>query len=219
MTPISATTPTGATTSAPAKAESGTSGLAGDFETFLTLLTTQMRNQDPLQPMESTEFIGQLATFSGVEQQVRSNERLDGILSALGGETSAGLAAWIGREVRAPAAAEYSGDPVKVGFTATDGADKTVLVVTNAFGSVVARRAVEGGATEATWDGTDDLGSAAAHGDYSFTVESYDGDTLLGTQTGNVYTTVTEVRLADGTPTLIVADGSVVALDAVTALR
>ena len=189
MTPISPTTrtpPAPPRRDRPRQDRNATdgSGLAGDFETFLTLLTTQMRNQDPLQPMESTEFIGQLATFSGVEQQVRSNERLDGILSALGGETSAGLAAWIGREVRAPAAAEYSGDPVKVGFTAADGADKTVLVVTNAFGSVVARRAVEGGATEATWDGTDDLGSAAAHGDYSFTVESYEGDTLLGTQTG-----------------------------------
>ena len=50
--------------------------MAGDFETFLKLLTAQLRNQDPLQPMDSTEFVAQLASFSAVEQQVRANDRL-----------------------------------------------------------------------------------------------------------------------------------------------
>ena len=165
-----------------------------------------MRNQDPLKPMESTEFIGQLATFSGVEQQVRANDRLDGILSALGGGSSAGLAEWIGREVRAPAA---GGVRRRAGGgrldRRADGADKAVLVVTNDFGTVVARR--RSTAARPRRPGTAPTTSAtpAAHGDYGFTVESYDGDTLLGTQTGNVYTTVTEVRIADGSPTLVVA--------------
>ena len=196
-----------------------TSGLAADFETFLTLLTTQMRNQDPLQPMESTEFISQLATFSGVEQQVRANQRLDGILSALSGDTSAGLAEWIGREVRAPTKAAYEGDPIEVGFTAADDADRNLLVVKNAFGSVVASRTLDSGATEATWDGTDDLGNGVAHGDYTFAVESYDGDTLLGTQTGTIYATVTEVRIADGKPALVLGNGEQVPLDSITGLR
>ena len=102
--------------------------------------------------MELTEFISQLATFSGVEQQVRANQRLDGILSALSGDTSAGLAEWIGREVRAPTKAAYEGDPIEVGFAAADGADRNLLVVKNAFGSVVASRTLDSGATEATWD-------------------------------------------------------------------
>ena len=54
---------------------------AADFQTFLTLLTTQMKNQDPLNPTDSTEFVAQLASFSGVEQQVRANEQLEKILS------------------------------------------------------------------------------------------------------------------------------------------
>lgn len=205
--------------SAEEKTETASAGLAADFQTFLTLLTTQMRNQDPLQPMESTEFISQLASFSGVEQQVRTNERLDSILSALGGGTSAGLAEWIGREVRVPSEAAFEGDPIEVGFAATEDADRNVLVVKNAFGSVVASRTLAGDATGATWDGTDDLGNSVAHGDYSFTVESYAGDTPLGTQAGTVYATVKEVRIADGETMLVLGNGAQVTLDSVTAIR
>ena len=57
--------------------------ISSDFETFLRLLTTQMQNQDPLNPMESTEFASQLAQFSAVEQQVRSNELLVGLQAGL----------------------------------------------------------------------------------------------------------------------------------------
>lgn len=50
--------------------------LSSDFETFLKMLTTQMENQDPLNPVDSAEFAMQLATFSGVEQQIRTNDIL-----------------------------------------------------------------------------------------------------------------------------------------------
>ena len=52
---------------------------------FLTLLTTQIQNQDPLEPMDSTGFVEQLATFSTLEQQVQSNETLSAILEVLRG--------------------------------------------------------------------------------------------------------------------------------------
>ena len=69
MVTTSAVSGTGATNTAPTQTKSsGFSG--GDFETFLKMLTTQIRNQDPLNPMEGSEFAVQLATFSGVEQQV-----------------------------------------------------------------------------------------------------------------------------------------------------
>ena len=219
ITPTTSAAASAATAKSTTKEEESKSGLAADFETFLTLLTTQMRNQDPLKPMESTEFIAQLAQFSSVEQQIRSNDRLDDILAALGGGSSAGLAAWIGREVRAPASADYTGDPVEIGVKTVEGADRAVLVVKNDFDSVIARRAIEAGATTATWDGTDDLGNAVPQGRYGFTVESYNGQTLLGSETGSVYGTVKEVRLVDGTPTLVLDGGDEVALDAVTALR
>ena len=196
-----------------------TSGVAGDFETFLTLLTTQMKNQDPLKPMESTEFVAQLASFSAVEQQIRANDRLEAILEALSGGNAAGLAEWIGREVRAPAKADFSGEPVEVGVAPVEDADKGVLVVKNDFGQEVARLSVEAGAESVTWDGRDDMGNPAAHGLYSFILESYKGETLLGSQTGKVFTTVAEVRIVDGGPVLVTADGSQVPLDEISGLR
>ena len=70
-----------------------------------------------------------------------------------------------------------------------------------------------------TWDGLDDLGNALAEGRYGFSLESYKGDSLLDSQAGKVFTKVREVRMVDGAPTLVVEDGSQVALDAIGALR
>ena len=72
---------------------------SSDFETFLTLLTAQMRNQDPLKPMDSTAFVAQLASFSTVEQQIETNAKLDKILDNFGASPSSQLTEWIGKEV------------------------------------------------------------------------------------------------------------------------
>ncbi|MEM8760161.1 MAG: flagellar hook capping FlgD N-terminal domain-containing protein, partial [Pseudomonadota bacterium] len=71
---------------------------ASDFESFLTLLTAQLRNQDPLQPIDSTEFVAQLASFSTVEQLIGTNERLDTLSQDLAAGDLAALAGWIGQE-------------------------------------------------------------------------------------------------------------------------
>lgn len=56
--------------------ETVSNGIAQDFDTFLTLLTTQLQNQDPLEPTDSNEFTRQLVSFAGVEQQIQANENL-----------------------------------------------------------------------------------------------------------------------------------------------
>ncbi|MBA3326649.1 MAG: hypothetical protein H0T41_15730 [Rhodobacteraceae bacterium] len=213
-----------AQTAAAAKKQKGeepaaTGAAATDFQTFLTLLTTQLKNQDPLKPMESTEFVAQLASFSSVEQQIRTNDRLEDIFDALGGGTSAGLADWIGKEVRAPAQGNFAGVPVEIEATPLDGADRAVLVVKNDFGQVVARRAVEPAAEALSWNGQDELGASLPHGRYGFEIESYAGEDLLGTAAGQVFATVSEVRIEDGEQILVLEGGAKVALEDVTALR
>ena len=208
-----------ATEAAADSAGTAAGAITGDFQTFLTLLTTQMRNQDPLKPMDSTEFVAQLASFSAVEQQIRSNDRLQGILDVLSNGSTAGLAEWIGREVRVAAKADFAGEPVEVGVAPMDGADKAVLVVRNDFDSVVARLPVAADATEVSWDGKDDMGNALAHGRYGFTLESYAGETLIGAGDGTIFSAVQEVRVVDGAPMLVVEDGTQVPLDAVGGVR
>jgi flagellar basal-body rod modification protein FlgD len=192
---------------------------ATDFQTFLTLLTAQMRNQDPLKPMESTEFVAQLASFSAVEQQIRSNDRLDRIVEALAGGSSGGIAQWIGREVRAPAAANFTGVPVEAEVTPKAEADSAVMVVINAAGQEVVRRPVDARGELVRWDGQNAMGQTLAHGSYKIMLESYQGEQVIDTQVGRVYAPVSEVRLEAGAATLILEGGERVALDAVTGVR
>ena len=92
-----AATQTSQTASASAASQDRTM-INSDFQTFLTMLTTQMQNQDPLNPMESTEFATQLATFSGVEQQVRTNELLGSLQDSMALSSMGQIAGWIGMD-------------------------------------------------------------------------------------------------------------------------
>ena len=73
--------------------------MASDFETFLLMMTTQAQNQDPLEPMDSSEYASQLAQFSMVEQQVQTNDLLSSLDSQHGRRQAGELANWIGMDV------------------------------------------------------------------------------------------------------------------------
>lgn len=91
-----------ATTTISAATNSDTSTSTGaEFDTFLKMLTAQLKNQDPLNPMEGTDFAVQLATFSGVEQQTQTNKLLNQLVTQLGNGGGLGQTAnWIGKEAR-----------------------------------------------------------------------------------------------------------------------
>ena len=91
VSPLAAST--APNTTAPTETKSKTSV---DYESFLKLLVAEMKNQDPTKPMESTDFIAQLATFSQVEQTVQSNTKLDQILQSTALSQAGSL---IGREI------------------------------------------------------------------------------------------------------------------------
>ncbi len=194
--------------------------LTSDFETFLTLLTAQMRNQDPLNPTESTEFVAQLASFSAVEQQIRSNDTLDSILQALsGGDDLVALAEWIGREVRFASSAPFEGAPLEIETTPIATAETATLVVRNDFGETVRTRPVDTIQRYVVWNGLQDDGTLAAEGDYSFTVEYSTGDEPLGAIDGRVFVPVAEVRMDGGAGVLVAPDGTQMPLSEVTAVR
>lgn len=76
--PLAGTAGTVAGAASPANGQSGTETL--NYNDFLKLLLAQMQNQDPLKPMDSTEYVSQLATFSNVEQALKQNAKLDQLL-------------------------------------------------------------------------------------------------------------------------------------------
>lgn len=210
-------TPVTASTSATKNVENDTV-ISSDFETFLKMLTTQLENQDPLDPVKSEDFAVQLATFSGVEQQVLTNDLLEALTGQLGLSGMSQYANWVGMEARAPVAANFKGTPVTMAVTPQASADNAVLVVQDDSGAVVQRVPVSTTASTYEWDGNLES-STAANGLYSFFVESYSNGTLSSTDPVEVYTKVTEARIQDGEAVLITEGGAVVKPTEITALR
>jgi len=202
MTEISPVSPTSAPAQAPAAPASRADRLiSSDFNTFLKMLTTQLKNQDPLNPMDNSEYAVQLATFSGVEQQVRTNTILESLGAQLGVSGLATYAGWVGKDARADMPVWYSGTPVTLAATPDPKADSAALVVTNAAGNVVARQPVLPGADTVTWTGLD-----SAQG------------TRIATTPAEAYARVIEAR-GGATPTLVFTGGIAVEARKVTALR
>ena len=193
--------------------------LSSDFETFLRMLTAQMQNQDPLKPIESSDFASQLATFSGVEQQVRTNDLLQSLSDRLGGGGMTQLAGWVGMEARAPVPAKFGGQPLTVAPHPAEGADQAVLVVHDSSGAEVQRLPVVPSQDTLLWAGVQDNGTPFESGVYSFNLESYREGKLLGTSIAETYSTVREVRQQNGKSVLILDNGSRVTPEEVTALR
>ena len=211
-------TSTAAQSSKPAD-NAATATSASDFNTFLTLLTAQMRNQDPLKPMESTEFVAQLASFSAVEQQIETNSKLAELIGMFGENSSANLTQWIGKEVRREGATEFNGNPVSIGIAANPSADSARLVVRDSNANQVFVGSVDPTDLEFIWNGERSDGGMAERGRYSFDIESYDGGSLIASQAGSVFDVVSEVRLEHGDTILIFEDGAHLNADEATAVR
>lgn len=199
--------------------QTGAASLSSDFETFLRMLTVQMENQDPLNPIQSSDFAVQLATFSGVEQQVRTNDLLSSLTAQMGLGGIGQYAGWVGMEGRAPVAAEFDGTPLTVFPDIPADADQATLVVRNAGGGEVQRIALALPAEQVVWDGTDNSGAPVASGFYSFETEASANGDPISFEPADVYGRITEARLEDGAGVVVFADGSRIAADTVTGLR
>ena len=202
-----------------AEEPAGASPLSSDFETFLRMLTVQMENQDPLNPVQSADFAVQLATFSGVEQQVRTNDLLAQMVAGDGLGGLGDLAGWVGMEARGPVAATYDGSPVTVWPDLPTGTDQATLRVLGEAGTVISEVALPPGGGPVEWDGTDSDGVPVPHGVYRFEVEAREAGEVIGIRAAEVYARVQEVRLENGAPVLVLEGGDSVQPSEVTGLR
>ena len=204
----------GPITEAPAKAT-----IDSDFETFLIMLTTQMQNQDPLNPIDSSDFAVQLATFSSVEQQVKTNDLLASLGQQLGFMGLSRLAGWVGMEARVAAPAYFDGSAVTVYPNIATTADSAYLIATDENGKPVSRQQISLSDDTVQWAGVGSDGLPLPTGLYQFSVESISDGTLISTDPAHVYSLVTEAKLADGATIVVLAGGAEVMSDDVTALR
>lgn len=190
-----------------------------DFQTFLTMLTTQMQNQDPLNPMESTEFATQLATFSGVEQQVRTNEMLGALQQAMSLSNMGEMAGWIGMEARAEMPLAFQGQPVTLYAPENARADRMELVVTDVDGNTIQRVHVPAADAPFQWAGVTSDGAPLPEAVYGFHIEYFEDDTPIDTQPAQGYARVQEAQMMNGELWLSMPGGVQVRASLVSGVR
>ena len=218
--PINATTPAVTAATAPPPAENSTAlNIASDFETFLKMLTAQAKYQDPLEPLDSSEYASQLAQFSSVEQQVQTNDLLEDMLAALGAGGITDFAGWIGMEARSAAPVYFDGAPVTLYPDPAASADKVQLVVYDEEGTEVQRVDIEKGLDPVDWAGQTSNGTTAVDGFYRFEIESFNNDALIRADPVETYSRVTEAQVLGGQTFVILESGARIASSDVTALR
>ena len=153
------------------------SSLADTFDTFLALLTTQLQNQDPLDPMKSEQFTQQLVQFAGVEQSINMNKKLDQMLELQTAGQLNTAVSYIGKivEVVSDELMLDSG-AAKISYGLDRNAATSVITILDLNGNSV--RIVNGeiaaGRHEFSWDGLDDNGSLLPDGVYGFSVVAVD---------------------------------------------
>lgn len=137
---------------------------------FLTLFTTQLKNQNPLDPMDNTAFVSQLAQFSQLEATTKMSGSMESLVKSLSTSQISGASALIGKTVGvADGKAVYDGAPVNGFVTLPTDVDSLTLKVYNSSGQLV--RTGQVGAQKKgdfgfAWDGKDDSGNAVANGAY-----------------------------------------------------
>lgn len=175
--------------------------LASNTETFLKLLTTQMKNQDPLSPMDSTQFTQQIVQMTGVEQQLLTND----LLAALVGMNDSGLAGsvnLIGKTVTAASdTATLSGGEATWDYNLPRAAASVQLDVVNSAGVTVRSENLTNqtvGDQSFKWDGKSTSGSSLADGAYSLRVTALDSSGSKMTPTQSVTGMASAVQSING---------------------
>src|SRR6187200_46839 len=146
--PVSTTSASGATKSQ--------SQLAANFDTFLVLLTAQLKNQDPLEPMDSNQFTQQLVQFSQVEQQINSNKNLESLIALSKASTATDAVSYLGKTVTlTDGTAALMDGQANWAYSLDNKASSATLYVKNMRGDVVYSAPAEmtEGMHSFTWDG------------------------------------------------------------------
>jgi flagellar basal-body rod modification protein FlgD len=190
---------------------------------FLRLLITQLRHQDPLNPMDNQEFAAQLATFNSLGQLIDINGKLGNLQSAQSLTGQFNAASLIGKEVTTSGNAinVQSGSAAKIGYQLGAGASRVVVSIYNSAGDLVRQIAAgpqASGERSVTWDGNDARGRSAASGVYRFEIDAFDVNGKKVQAAGRQQGIVTGVRLDGSEPVLEIGELQV-PLGSVTSVR
>ncbi|MDP4002076.1 flagellar hook assembly protein FlgD [Methylobacterium sp. NEAU K] len=211
---ISSATTTSSTssTASSGSASGNATEIASNFTQFLTLLTTQLKNQNPLDPMDTNQFTQQLVQFAGVEQQLKTNDRLDSILSASQSASSASATSYIGKTITADgSSSQLSKGSAAWTLEPARAASKAVITILDSKNNVVATQStsLSAGSQTYTWNGKTSAGLTSPDGTYSIKVSAYDATGASVAVDTSLSGTVDEVDLSGTTPILMIGSQKV----------
>lgn len=202
--PVTTTSTSGTSSSGDAMSQ-----LSGNFDTFLQLLTTQLKDQDPTSPMDTNEFTQQLVEYSQVEQQIDTNTNLQSLINQGTTQSAAYATSYLGKNVSVTNGnASLTGGEAEWTYNLGTDAASTTLTVSNASGQVVYSGA---GATSAgnntfDWNGQDNNGNQLDDGTYTLKVTATAANGSAVTTSVASAGTVSEIDMTNGTPELTIGN-------------
>lgn len=196
----------------PTKAEQSQAKLEEDLNKFLNLLVTQLKNQDPLDPMDATEFTSQLVQFASVEQQIYQNSNLEKLLLTAQVSQVSNLSGFLGTTVEGVSdTVNLANGSAKFTYDLEGQASTNTLIISDASGKTVFTIGgeLDAGKHTYTWDGLDDLGNQLPDGTYTVTVAALDRDGAEVPAKQTVFGVVTSAGADQGQVTLFMGDTSI----------
>jgi flagellar basal-body rod modification protein FlgD len=211
MTTVSSTTSTNPSSAAQAANTASTQQIAGNFDTFLQLLTTQLQNQDPLDPMDTSQFTEQLVEFASVEQQINENTNLQTLISLQQTSESTQAMQLIGSTVTVGSSTATLASGGSASWTLNSPSPATgTVTITNSNGQLAytGTTSLSSGNNTYTWNGVGTNGVTWPAGTYTLSVSATGATGSAVTVSSQTSGTVTAVNVSQNPPTITVGGQS-----------
>ncbi|MFB9268395.1 flagellar hook assembly protein FlgD [Bradyrhizobium erythrophlei] len=202
-------TNTGSSSSSNNTASTATKGIADNFQTFLTLLTTQLQNQNPLDPLDTNQFTQQLVQFAGVEQQLKSNDQLKSLIAIEQSAQSTQALVYVGNTVAVDGSKAQFDKSATWNLTAPKGTNATITI-TNSTGQTAysGNFTLSQGNASFVWDGKGNDGTKWPPGTYTLTATGKDSNGKTVSISTEVQGVVDSVDLTASPPLLSIGGQS-----------
>ncbi len=181
--------------------------LTGNFDTFLQLLTAQLQNQDPMNPMDSSQFTQQLVAFSQVEQQINTNANLQNLIGLTEGNAGSAAVGYLGKSVTITNGnAALIDGATQWTYNLPSEASSVTLTVTNSSGQTVytGTGTTNSGNNTFSWNGENDDGVQQPDGTYTLSVSATGSDGSAITPAISYTGAVSEINFQNGMPVLMI---------------
>ncbi len=184
--------------------------IAANFDQFLLLLTTQLQNQNPLEPLDTNQFTQQLVQFASVEQQIQTNQTLSSLLSLSESSKVSNAVSFLGAKVVAEGSSTlFTGDSAEWAISTSVPASRAIFEVRDVNGNVIASNDVSlttGTEHKYVWDGTTTAGGKAPVGIYTLSVQAFDASGARVAAQTDIKGVVDGIDLTGAEPVLKIGD-------------